>query len=210
MRTRQELVEAARELFGRDGYTGASTEQIAGAAGMTKGALYHVFADKKDLFRAVFDEVQKEVSDLVVAKFLLPDSWEALVAGCNLWIDAYQDPSRRQIVLRDGRAVLGWEVVREIDSRFGAVGLRGALRKAMTSGVIARLPLRPLALMLAGALGEACLYVADADDPGLARTEVGDLVIGLLSGLRNPAQGSSDRLAVAPPRHRGRTEEERA
>ena len=84
------------------------------------------------------------------------------------------------------RAVLGWDVVRDLDTRFGAVGLRGALRKAMTAGDLERKPLRPLALMLAGALNEACLYVADADDPVVARQEVEELITGLLSGLRTP------------------------
>jgi AcrR family transcriptional regulator len=187
LQTRAALVAAARDVFGEQGFAGTNTEEIVAQAGVSKGALYHHFTGKEDLFRAVFEQVQLEVSDQVAAVFLERDAWDALVAGCVLWIDAHQDPAVRRIVLRDARAVLGWEVVRELEARFGAVGLRGALRKAMTAGVLRRQPLRPLALMLAGALSEACLYVADADDPVVAREEVDALITELLAGLRTPA-----------------------
>jgi AcrR family transcriptional regulator len=183
--TRQALVAVARQLFGEYGYAGTSTEEIAARTGVTKGALYHHFSDKVQLFRAVFEQVQQEVSDAAVVEFLQPDSWDALVVGCRLWVDAHDDPAIRQITLIDARGVLGWEVAREIETRFSTVALRGALRKAMYAGVIERRPLRPLALMLIGALSEACLYVAQADDPALAHQEADAIVVALLTGLRS-------------------------
>ena len=84
---------------------------------------------------------------------------------------AHLDPAVRRIVLHDARAVLGWDEVREIENRFGTVALRGALRKAMHAGVIAQRPLRPLALLLLGALREGCLYIADAENSMEARTK---------------------------------------
>jgi len=87
-------------------------------------------------------------------------------------------------VLFDGRSVLGWEVAREIESHYGAIVLRGALRRAMNAGVIERQPLNPLAQMLNGALTEACLLIADAEDPEPARAEVGAVVVRILDGLR--------------------------
>src|SRR5579863_3038420 len=101
--TRAALLEAARDLFGTQGYAATSTEEIVVRAGVTKGALYHHFADKESLFRAVFEQVQREVSDQAVVEFLQPDAWEALVAGCRLWLDGHLDPSVRQIVLSDAR-----------------------------------------------------------------------------------------------------------
>jgi AcrR family transcriptional regulator len=184
--TRAALVRAARELFGEQGYADTSNDEIVARAGVTKGALYHHFTGKEDLFRAVFEQVQREVSDQAVAEFLLPDSWEALVRGCALWVDALLDPAIRRIVLQDARAVLGWDDVRAIENRFGAVALRGALRKAMHAGVIEQQPLRPLALLLIGALGEGCLYIADASDPASARAEVGSLITRMLSAFRVP------------------------
>ena len=184
--TRAALVAAACELFGEKGYADTSTDEVVALAGVTKGALYHHFKGKEELFRVVFEQVQREVTDKAVAEFLQPDSWAALVNGCTLWIDAHLDPAVRRIVLHDARAVLGWDDVREIENRFGTVALRGALRKAMHAGVIAQRPLRPLALLLLGALREGCLYIADAENSMEARYEVIDLITDMLSAFRCP------------------------
>jgi len=182
--TRAALLGAARELFGQHGYGETSTDEIVARAGVTKGALYHHFSGKEDLFRAVVEQVQREVSDLAVAEFLLSDSWEALLRGCGRWIDAHLDPSVRRIVLHDARAVLGWDDVRAIENRYGVVALRGALRKAVHAGVLEPQPLRPLALILIGALREGCLYIADSEDPVEARAEVRSLITRMLSAFR--------------------------
>jgi AcrR family transcriptional regulator len=183
--TRANLVAAARELFGEHGYADTSIDEVVARAGLTKGAVYHHFEGKEGLFRAVFEQVYREVTDQAAAEFLGPDSWQALLTGCALWIDAHLDPAVRRIVLQDARAVLGWDEVRTIENRFGAVALRGALRKAMHAGVLERQPLRPLALLLSGALGEGCLYITEADDPALARTEVLALIERMLSAFRS-------------------------
>jgi AcrR family transcriptional regulator len=187
--TRAALVAAARELFGDQGFAATSLDDVVTRAAVTKGALYHHFGGKADLFRAVFEEVKREVSDQVVTVFNEPDHWYALTAGCQLMIDAQLDPAVRRIALHDGRSVLGWDTVRAIETQYGAVGIRGALRKAMQGGVIERQPLRPLAMLLTGALSEAGFYVADADDPSVAREEVGRLVVRLLEGLRAAPAG---------------------
>jgi AcrR family transcriptional regulator len=182
--TRAALLDAARRLFGQRGYAATSTEDVVAAAGVTKGALYHHFGGKPDLFKAVFEQVKHEISDRVAEVFMEPDPWTALLGGCQALVDAQLDPAVRQIVLNDARSVLGWETVREVDNRYGAVALRGALRKAMHAGVIVRAPLRPLALLLTGALSEACFYVSDAGDPVAARDEVRELVEGLIEAFR--------------------------
>jgi AcrR family transcriptional regulator len=182
--TRLALVSAARELFGQKGYAATSLDDVAAQAGVTKGALYHHFDGKANLFQEVYEQVMREVSDKVVSVFLDPDHWKAVTEGCQLMIDAQLDPTVRRIALHDARSVLNWDVVHLIESRYGAVGIRGALRKAMHGGVIEPQPLRPLALLLAGAISEACFYVADADDPTLAREEVGRLIVRLLEGVR--------------------------
>jgi AcrR family transcriptional regulator len=181
--TRAALVNAARRLFTERGFASTSLDEIVADANVTKGALYHHFQGKEDLFAAVYEEVQREVSDRVVAEFLRPDPWEALVQGCELWIDANLDPVVQRIVMRDARAVLGWDTVREVEARYGAVPLRGVLRRTMRLKKIRTAPLRPLALMLMGALNEGCLFVADADDQVAARDEVRTLVETLLTGL---------------------------
>ncbi len=181
--TRAALVGAARRLFAERGFASTSLDEIVAGANVTKGALYHHFQGKEDLFAAVYEEVQREVSDQVVAEFLRPDPWEALVQGCELWIDANLDPVVQRIVMRDARAVLGWDTVRDVEARYGAVPLRGVLRRAMRLHRIRAAPLRPLALMVMGALNEGCLFVAAADNHVAARNEVRTLVETLLTGL---------------------------
>jgi AcrR family transcriptional regulator len=182
--TRAALVDSARGLFGAQGFGDTSLDEVVADARVTKGALYHHFRGKDDLFAAVYEHVQREVSDRVVAEFLRPDPWEALLLGCELWIDAHLDPAVRRIVMVDARSALGWEAVRDVEARYGAVPLRGVLRRAIRAGVVARAPLRPLALMVMGALNEACFYVASADDPQAARLEVRALMQQLLAGIR--------------------------
>lgn len=182
--TRAALIAAARRLFGEQGYGDTSIDEVVARAGMTKGAVYHHFDGKEGLFRAVFEQVHREVTDQAAAEFLGPDAWDSLLRGCALWVDAHLDPAVRRIALQDARSVLGWDEVRAIENRFGAVALRGALRKAMHAGVLERQPLRPLALLLIGALGEGCLYISESDDPVLARSEVRELVIRMLSAFR--------------------------
>ncbi len=181
--TRASLLQAAGELFGSEGFADTSLDDVVARAQVTKGALYHHFGSKEGLFAAVYEQLQRDVSDRVVEEFLLPDPWEALVVGCNLWIDAHVDLAVQRIVLRDARAVLGWQVVREVENRFGVVPLRAVLRRARRVGMIAPVPLRPLALIIMGGLTEACFYVADADDPVAAREEVRSLVQTLLEGV---------------------------
>jgi AcrR family transcriptional regulator len=181
--TRDALLAAARELFGTRGYAETSADDIVQAAGVTKGALYHHYSGKEAIFRAVVEQVQQEASDRAVAAFLGEDSWEALVVGCGLWVDAHLDPAVQRILMQDARAVLGWEEARAIENRFGAVALRGALRKAMTAGVVRRVPLRPLSLLLMGALSEACLSIAESDDPTSARAEVDELLAAILGAF---------------------------
>ena len=188
--TRAALLDAARELFGSVGFADTSLDVVVARAHVTKGALYHHFGSKEGLFAAVYEQVQREVSDRVVEQFLLPDPWQALVVGCDLWVDAHMEPSVQRIVLRDARAFLGWQVVRDVENRFGVVPLRGVLRRAVRVGLIEGGSLRPLALMVMGALTEACFYVADADDPRGAREEVRALMQKLLEGLaRTPRRG---------------------
>jgi AcrR family transcriptional regulator len=182
--TRAALIGAARQLFGEHGYSETSIDEVVARAGVTKGAVYHHFQGKEGLFRAVFEQVHREVTDQAAAEFLGPDAWESLLGGCALWIDAHLDPAVRRIALEDARSVLGWDDVRGIENRFGAVALRGALRKAMHAGVLDRHPLRPLALLLIGALGEGCLYISESDDPAVARTEVLGLITRMLAGFR--------------------------
>jgi AcrR family transcriptional regulator len=184
--TRHALLDAACKLFGEHGYAATSIDDVAHAANVTKGAFYHHYAGKQELFAGVYEQVKREVSERVAAAFLEPDPWVDLCAGCQAMLDAHLDP-RVRIVLQDAQAVLDADTIRRVDTRYGAVVLRGALRRSIRAGVVRPLPLKILALMLTGAILEGCMTIADSDDPTQAREEVGNVLTALLQGLRPPA-----------------------
>jgi len=186
--TRRSLVVEARRLFGERGYAASSVEEIVRAAGVTKGALYHHFTGKDDLFRAVVEDVKGEVTAVVGQSFLAtddePDALDTVTRGCLAFIDAHRDPAIQRITILDARSVLDPIQRRALDARYEVAVIRGALRRAVRYGVIDPQPLGPLAHVIAGALGEACALLAESEDEATTREEIRTVVIRLLEGLR--------------------------
>jgi AcrR family transcriptional regulator len=184
--TRAALVKAGRELFGERGYGAVGTEEIVARAGVTRGALYHQFADKRDLFRAVLEDLEQEVitrlGEQVVAK--ATSAAAALSATMGAWLDVCDEPDVQQILLLDAPGVLGWEEWREIGQRYALGEAMALLEAAMEAGDIAHQPVRPLAHVVVGALDEAALYVARAEDRATARAEMTGVLERLIVGLR--------------------------
>jgi len=183
--TRAKLVRAARRLFARKGYSAVGTEEVVKRAGVTRGALYHQFTDKKDLFRAVFEQVESDAAQRIVSEAgQAGDPVGELRAGVRLWLDSCFDPEVRRIVLVDGPSVLGFEEWREIVSRYGLGLMAAALEFAMDEGAIERQPVMPLAHVLSGAMNYAALYVTEAEDPVAARAEMDPVLERLVQTLR--------------------------
>jgi AcrR family transcriptional regulator len=184
--TRGALVAAARKLFAERGYAAVGTPEVAAAAGVTRGALYHKFAAKADLFLAVYEQVEAEVTARIgelMASAGASDPLAALGAGADAFLYVCTEPEVQQIALLDAPAVLGWERWRAVGLNYGLGMTEAALRAAMDAGRIAEQPVRPLAHVLLGALDEAALYVARAEDPDTARDEMRPLFARLLAGL---------------------------
>lgn len=186
--TRAELLSVARELFGERGYAEVGTEEIVRAAGVTRGALYHHFDSKRELLAAVYEQVESELTQrIATAAFSGADApknpLEALHRGAELFLDACLETDVQRIVLLDAPSVLGWERWREVASRFGLGLIEASLQAAMDDGSIPEQPVRPLAHVLMGALDEAALLVARADDNGATRREVGGTLSRLLNAL---------------------------
>ena len=184
--TRAALIGAARKLFAKRGYAGVGTEEIVRRAGVTRGALYHHFAGKRDLLEAVYEQIEAEVTRDIAEGALTAgsDPIAALRRGADMFLDHCMEPEVQRIVLLDAPAVLGWERWREIGASYGLGLIEGALEGAMEAGVIAQRPVRPLAHALMGALDEIAMYVARADDIRAARKEAGQTLAGLLESLR--------------------------
>jgi AcrR family transcriptional regulator len=186
--TRAALVNAARPLFAQQGFAAVGTEAIVRAAGVTRGALYHQFADKTELFAAVVEAVEQDVMAQIMRQLGAeaagePDPLDELVRGASAWLDACAEPSVQQILLLDAPAVLGWERYREIGTRYSVGVVEAVLTEAVRLGRIADQPVSPLAHIIVGALDEGALMIARAADQATAREQVRDALEQLIGGL---------------------------
>jgi AcrR family transcriptional regulator len=183
--TRDALVQAGLDLFTERGYAEVGTEEIVARAKVTRGALYHHFEDKRDLFRAVHERVESELVERVAARIEgITDPWALMVDGTDAFLDACEEPAVKRIALTDAPAVLGWEEWREIDTRYGLGLTRAAVAGAVEAGVLRELPLETMSHLLVAALSEAAFVIAHADDPAATRKEVEAALLVLLEGLR--------------------------
>ncbi len=178
--TRRALIAAARRLFAEKGYAGTGTPEIVAAAGVTRGALYHHFADKEALFAAVVEEEHLLMAMTINAageNDEEPGPIKALIAGCDAFLDAMQDPGRRQILLIDAPAVLGRAAVDAIDARHGLETLICGLRDAMEAGAMKKLPVETLARVFGAMFDRAAL--AAPEELGDYRKAIKALIRGL-------------------------------
>jgi AcrR family transcriptional regulator len=188
--TREALVAAGRSLFAARPFADVGTEELVRAAGVTRGALYHHFADKTELYAAVFEAVEAEVIGRIGAAVMaaqLTDPLAAMRLGAGIWLDACAEPEVLRIALIDGPAVLGQARWREIGSRYGMGLVQGLLAQAIAVGRIAPQPLEPLAHLLLGALREGALYLTAAADPAQARRDLGAALDRMIEALGLPA-----------------------
>ena len=183
--TREALIAAARRLFADRGYAEVGTEEIVQVAGLTRGALYHQFGSKKELLAAVYERIEGEVAERIAAGAPgASDPLEAMRAGIETALDACLEPEVQRIVFLDAPAVLGWERWREIGAQHGLGLIEGTLQAAIEAGLIKHQHVRPLAHVLMGALDEAAMLIARAEDPAAMRAEVSPTLQALLDGLR--------------------------
>jgi AcrR family transcriptional regulator len=204
--TRRALVDVGRRLFAKRGYADVGTEEIVRRAGVTRGALYHHFSGKEDLFRAVAEQVEEETTRRSAEAALAhQDPWDQQNAGWNAFLDACLDPAVQRIILLDAPSVLGPKVWREIASKYGLALVQFSLQSLMDAGLIEQQPVGPLSHLVIGALSEAAVVIAQAEDTEAARAEMGAALERLMAGLRTdsgrPATRSAGRAA---PRRPGR------
>ena len=184
--TRAALVDAARRLFAEHGFAGVGTESIVAAAGVSRGALYHHFADKTELFAAVFEAVEQEVSDRIATAAVDEGSTEfvpMMMNAVNAWFDFCEAPDARRIILEDGPSVLGWTRWRELGRPYALALVEGLLVQAVDDGAVAPLPTRPLAHAIFAVAEEAAMYVVHADDTALARHDMTAVMQRVLESL---------------------------
>jgi AcrR family transcriptional regulator len=186
--TRARLLKTAERLFAQRGYANVGTNEIVLAAKTTRGGLYYHFTDKKDLFRAVHEQVEERIAAGIAARLAETDRdlIEMLHVGVSSFLDVCIDPKVARIVLIDAPSILGWREWREIDERHGLGLIIAGLELGVADGVLAPQPVKPLAHLLLGAAGEAGMMIANAPNPKRAREEVEPALIALVEGLRQP------------------------
>lgn len=179
--TRQALIGAARGLFSEKGYAETGTPDIVATAGVTRGALYHHFEDKKALFAAVA-EAEAEAVAAAIEQAAPPGmpALAALRAGAEAYLHAMGVPGRTRLLLIDGPAVLGREGMDRLEARHGNRTLREGLEAAMATGVLTPLPLDALTTLLAAMFDRAALAIAQ----GNPLNEQLEVVTAVLGGLR--------------------------
>ncbi|MCE7009080.1 TetR family transcriptional regulator [Kibdelosporangium philippinense] len=178
--TKTALINAARPMFAERGYASVSADEIVAAAGLTRGALHHHFKDKQGLFRAVFEQIEAELSDeIATAMDKAQDVQVRMAISLRTFLDACARPEVLRIALQDAPTVLGWETWRAIESEHGLKLINQLMTRAASEGVLAHEPSDVLARFVFSLLVEAVMVIAHAADPAAARTQV-ELNLGIM------------------------------
>lgn len=180
--TRRDLVDAGRALFVEKGYFDTSIGDLVTRSGVgTRGAFYHHFKDKAELFRAVFEEVER---DLTLRSLASPprgaDAWEVLSSGMRGFLESALEPEVQRVMLIDGPVVLGWQTLRAIEEGNSIALINEMVAKAIAEGIIDDHPVGELTHLLVAAVEEAALLVAHADKPTKARERAARVLDRLL------------------------------
>jgi AcrR family transcriptional regulator len=182
--TRTLLLEVARQSFTEHGYASTSIDDIIGQAGVARGALYHHFAGKEALFRAVYEAVEGEVVARVLeAAASQPSPWDAVRAGLSTFLDACLEPSFRRIVVLDSVSVLQSKVLEVGIDPVELPMLRTVLTPLLGTSTFGGMAIDALTYVALGGLYGASLYIARASDPPAARAQVDEVLDTLVRGL---------------------------
>jgi len=184
--TRGRLIATARRLFAEKGFAATSTEEILSEAAVSRGALYHHFASKTDLFQATFEAVEDELTARVLDAATIggeTDPMRILEVGFDAFLDQCVNPEVQRIVMLDGPTVLGWDTWHELDERYAFGTLKTVLTLAAQTGRVEESAVEPLAHLLLGAIMQAGMVVARAEDPKAAKQAMAASFALLMSSL---------------------------
>ena len=182
LETSKKILAIARKHFALKGYAETSLEEIVDELGMTRGALYHHFRNKKTLFTAVLAQIQSELGSYVEKNALeAHDSWEQLVEGCVAFVRFATLTENKRILLLDGPNVVEWKEWRRQDEVNSFFHLREQLDILAKEGKLISIDLDMAAHMISGALNELSLFLAEKE----GGAEVREAVRSLLRGFKN-------------------------
>ncbi len=185
--TQERLLTAARALFAQAGFHDTGTNDVVAKATATRGALYHHFSDKVELFEAVFRQVAGEFykSANEAAAPFSGDPWKQIIFSIEAYLKLVAENAEFQrIVLIDGPVVLGWQRWRSIQTEYLLQGFVKTLEMLIERGVIATQPTEPLASLIMAALDDASLSIAHSTDPHQAQKQLTAALLSLVEGLQ--------------------------
>ena len=181
--TTSNLIKIARKHFSTYGFEKTSLEAIVKEVNMTRGALYHHFKNKKELFLAVLSQVQNEVGENVEKEAMTSkDVWEQLILGCIGFVEAATLESNKRILLIDSLNVVEWEDWRKMDDENSVTLLKEQLEDVKESGVLVNLDTTLIAHMISGALNDLSLHLAESEM--INKEEMYEYINHLLKGFK--------------------------
>ena len=182
--TQKQLRRQARKLFAQKGYSGANTNELVERARVTKGALYHHFTNKRELYQAVVEDMEQELVERIEAAGTGLEPWERLAAMCTAYVEACRDPALARMLVLEAPAVLGWKAWCNLEQQYEVAAFARCLKEA--DGL--QEPAETLAQVILGALTTGARVIATAPDPEAARHQVQQTIDRLIAGLRSTAR----------------------
>ena len=181
--TRHDLLQHARKLFAQKGYADSSTDEVVRRAKVTKGALYHHFSNKLELYRAVVEDMERElVATMAAAAERAGTPQKKLEAACAAYLNACLDSSLTRILVLEAPVVLGWKEWCALAHQHEIAALATYLESVIARSTTGERPLE-MAHVLLGALNTSARVIAQAEDPEKARAQVEGTIDRLLKGL---------------------------
>lgn len=178
-------METGRRLFIEQRYSELSADEIARAARLTRGAVYHHFGGKQGLFEAVFEQVEQELTERLTSAVGEPgNSWDTAVHALNVFLDECTDAAYQRIVLQEGPFALGWDRWRELDERYMVGLIRDFVDQLVRAGVFKPRSTELTARAIYGLLTELAWSIADER----TRREAGQIALDMIGSLRHTAE----------------------
>lgn len=182
--TRATLLMTARKVFSERGYADTSMDDLTAQAGLTRGALYHHFGDKKGLLAAVVDQIDDEMDQRLQAiSDSAEDPWEGFCSRCRAYLEMALEHEFQRIVLRDAKAVLGGASPES--QRHCVESMQHLIRNLIVSGIIDNVSVEGLASLIYGSLAEAAFWIAEGNDSDTRLAQAIKALNLLLRGLRS-------------------------
>jgi AcrR family transcriptional regulator len=198
--THEALLDSASACFFESGFAATSLDHVARRARVTKGAIYHHFTSKRELFLAVLERQQEHsVGSVTLAGASAADAWSGIVAAIDAFLDTISDPVYQRLCWVEGPSALGFEEWWSCGERYEIEVISRLLQRAADAGILVVDDIDMLAHVLFGAVSAGVLGMVRSREPIIERQRFRTVMLALMAGLVRPDPTGRDR--ISPPRH---------